>query len=155
VLKIDSADRHSVEQVLERKLQHRPERDDLVHRHILPGSGFLKVLWSLCSRTYDSEGDVAPALVQIQHDLQKHIIENQLEHKLAARPTKDDLVQRHILPEHPDAAPLILQKQQELQRALTGDALEHKLAERPARDELVKRHILEKGTFVFCLRMCV
>ena len=102
--------KHIIEDQLEQKLAHRPGKDALVQRHILPGAcvcvfaseyalvvryraglrllscGTYSNLMCLCSEN----PDVAPHQ-QRQQELQKAIIEDQLEQKLAHRPAVDDL----------------------------------------------------------------
>jgi len=73
--------------VLEKKLQQRPEKDELVNRNIL------------------KEGKVAPALQAAKERLERSQLEDKLETALKSRPKQEELVKDGILlPEAPAAS---------------------------------------------------
>jgi len=71
--------------VLEKKLQQRPEKDELVNRNIL------------------KEGKVAPALQAAKERLERSQLEDKLETALKSRPKQEELVKDGIL--LPEEAP--------------------------------------------------
>ncbi|KAK4229249.1 putative rpel repeat protein [Podospora fimiseda] len=71
---------------LEQYLQHRPERQELVERNILPAS------------------TAAPGLQAQQRELQKHMRADSLNEKIAHRPPPEEVIQKHILHEDPRTA---------------------------------------------------
>lgn len=66
---------------LKKGLAHRPDRDTLIERNILPDSA------------------AAPALLQNQKELERHMRANSLETKLQGRPDAEELVKKGILDE--------------------------------------------------------
>ena len=60
-------------------LSKRPEKEDLVEKNILPDSS------------------AAPALLEKQRELQRHMRANSLEKSLQARPKPEELVREGIL----------------------------------------------------------
>ncbi|CAG7854756.1 SubName: Full=Uncharacterized protein {ECO:0000313/EMBL:CCA66339.1} [Serendipita indica DSM 11827] len=69
----------STKEALEKALNRRSEREELIERNILPSS------------------NVAPALQAAQKALERSQLENSLEHKLQKRPTAAELVKEGIL----------------------------------------------------------
>ncbi|ESK92929.1 rpel repeat protein [Moniliophthora roreri MCA 2997] len=67
-------------QKLEKKLNERPEKSDLVDRNILK----------------DDKG-IAPALIQAKVQLQRSQLEDKLDHALQQRPKPEELVKEGIL----------------------------------------------------------
>lgn len=144
---------------LAKALSHRPDRDELIGRNILPKS------------------NVAPALMAAQKELERSQLSDTLENKLkqrpdpqtlvrdgileyppqgtstspkqelekmlAHRPDRGELVERNILP-NSNVAPALMAAQKDLERSQLGDALENKLKQRPDAQTLVKDGILEK-----------
>jgi len=147
----------SAKEDLAKRLAHRPDREDLVGRNILPNS------------------NVAPALMAAQRDLERSKLSDTLENKLkqrpdaqtlvndrileyppagtstspkeelermlAHRPDRDELVGRNILPSS-NVAPALMAAQKELERNQLENALENKLKQRPDAQTLVKEGIL-------------
>ncbi|KAK4162298.1 hypothetical protein QBC43DRAFT_77823 [Cladorrhinum sp. PSN259] len=68
---------------LERALQHRPERQALIERNILPAS------------------TAAPSIQAQQRELEKHMRADSLNEKIAHRPPPEEVIQKHILHEDP------------------------------------------------------
>ncbi|KAK3989691.1 hypothetical protein QBC44DRAFT_241019 [Cladorrhinum sp. PSN332] len=68
---------------LERYLQHRPERQELVEKNILPAS------------------TAAPSIQAQQRELEKHMRADSLNEKIAHRPPPEEVLQKHILHEDP------------------------------------------------------
>jgi len=64
---------------LKKGLAHRPEREELIERNILPDSG------------------AAPALLQNQRELQRHMRADSLDQKIQSRPKPEELVAKGIL----------------------------------------------------------
>ncbi|KAH8083812.1 hypothetical protein BXZ70DRAFT_1012124 [Cristinia sonorae] len=64
---------------VEKHLQHRPAKEDLVERNIL------------------KDDSVAPALQAARDKLQRSQLEDKLEHALQQRPKREELVKEHIL----------------------------------------------------------
>jgi len=64
---------------LKKGLAHRPEKEDLIERNILPAS------------------NAAPALLQNQKELERHMRADSLDKKVQARPKPEDLVAKGIL----------------------------------------------------------
>jgi len=81
--------REKLAQVLERKIDSRPEREDLEQKNIL------KV------------ATVAPALQAARLELEKGLIADSLESKMAARPDRADLLEKGLLetPSSPSSSP--------------------------------------------------
>lgn len=71
----DNARRNS----LEKHLQQRPERAELIERNILPAS------------------TAAPGLQAQQKELEKHMRADSLNDKIAHRPSPDDLIKKGVL----------------------------------------------------------
>jgi hypothetical protein len=71
--------RSKITDSLKKGLEHRPERDALVERNILPDS------------------NAAPALQAHQRELEKHMRRDSLEKKLSDRPKPEDLIREGIL----------------------------------------------------------
>jgi hypothetical protein len=71
--------RNKVTDSLKKGLEHRPDRESLVERNILPDS------------------NAAPALQAHQRELEKHMRRDSLEKKLADRPKPEDLIREGIL----------------------------------------------------------
>jgi len=68
---------------LENHLMHRPERQELVEKNILPAT------------------TAAPAIVAQQKELEKHMRQDSLNEKIAHRPSPDDLLKKDILHDDP------------------------------------------------------
>ncbi|KAL5115952.1 hypothetical protein ACEQ8H_006174 [Pleosporales sp. CAS-2024a] len=111
---------------LERRLQHRPEAQELKNRHIL------------------LDTTTAPALQAKALELERQRATDNLRKGLNQRPARDDLVQRNILPDS-TAAPALQQHQRELDLHMRADNLEKGLKQRPTPDELVKQGILHEA----------
>ncbi|SPO06163.1 uncharacterized protein DNG_08852 [Cephalotrichum gorgonifer] len=71
---------------LEHHLQHRPGREDLIEKNILPDTS------------------AAPALQAHQVELKKHMLADTLNEKIAHRPDSKELVEEGVLSEDPLAA---------------------------------------------------
>ncbi|KAF7559089.1 hypothetical protein G7046_g5056 [Stylonectria norvegica] len=71
---------------LENHLQHRPERDQLVEKNILPAS------------------NAAPGLQAQQKELQKHMLEDKLNDKISHRPDPEELIKDGVLRDDPRTA---------------------------------------------------
>jgi hypothetical protein len=72
-------ERQRITDNLKKGLEHRPEREDLVQRNILP------------------ESNAAPALQAHQKELERHMRADSLEKGLQRRPTADELKEKGIL----------------------------------------------------------
>ncbi|KAK4460055.1 hypothetical protein QBC42DRAFT_230490 [Cladorrhinum samala] len=68
---------------LEQYLQHRPERQELVDRNILPAS------------------TAAPGIQAQQRELAKHMRADSLNEKIAHRPAPEEVIEKHILHDDP------------------------------------------------------
>ncbi|KAL1613640.1 hypothetical protein SLS54_010394 [Diplodia seriata] len=122
---------------LEKHLQHRPDPQDLKNRHIL--------LDTAAAPTYMADTDSCDsALQQKQLELERQKVSDNLKKGLAHRPERDELVERHILPDS-NAAPALQAHQIELERNMKADNLESALKSRPAPDELVNKGILAEN----------
>ncbi|XP_038836852.1 myocardin-related transcription factor B-like [Salvelinus namaycush] len=109
--------------VLQRRLQQRRTREQLVEQGIMPP---LK----------------CPAAFHEQiRSLQRSRTENFLKHKIRSRPERSELVRMHILQET-HAVPSLQATQMMLKRARLADDLNEKLAQRPGPMELVVKNIL-------------
>ncbi|XP_029491787.1 myocardin-related transcription factor B-like isoform X2 [Oncorhynchus nerka] len=109
--------------VLQRRLQQRRTREQLVEQGIMPP---LK----------------CPAAFHEQiRSLQRSRTENFLKHKIRSRPERSELVRMHILQET-HAEPSLQATQMMLKRARLADDLNEKLAQRPGPMELVVKNIL-------------
>jgi hypothetical protein len=91
---------------LEKSLSHRPEREDLESRNILKGNNSTQPdfdafseakLLFLNTLLWQKDQSIAPSLQAAQEALKKEKLAQALEHKLEARPEKDDLVNRNVL----------------------------------------------------------
>ncbi|PQE22950.1 rpel repeat protein [Rutstroemia sp. NJR-2017a BBW] len=78
-----------------------------------------------------------------QHSLEQQRISDSLKKGLEKRPTKEDLVERNILPST-SAAPGIQAQQKELQKHMRADSLNEKISHRPTPEELVKQGVLHE-----------
>jgi len=107
---------------LEHALQHRSEEKDLLNRNILHTG--------------------APAIQQMQHDLEKAMAQDALKKHLASRPTKEELSKKGILPENTNIAPSLIAAQKELEKSMLEDSLRDKLAHRPQPVEVIQKGIL-------------
>ncbi|XP_055749149.1 myocardin-related transcription factor B-like isoform X3 [Salvelinus fontinalis] len=109
--------------VLQRRLQQRRTREQLVEQGIMPP---LK----------------CPAAFHEQiRSLQRSRTENFLKHKIRSRPERSELVRMHILQET-HVEPSLQATQMMLKRARLADDLNEKLAQRPGPMELVVKNIL-------------
>ena len=79
-------ERQKVSDNLRKNLLHRPARDELVERNILPDS------------------TAAPALQGHQKELERHMRADSLEKALLSRPKPDELKGKGILPEGAESA---------------------------------------------------
>lgn len=114
---------------LERKLSQRGPREELVSRGIMPAVS------------------AAPSIISQRTKLERAKTGDLLQKKIRGRPTRGQLVQRHILKETPGAVdPSLIDKQMRLKRKKLEDNLNDKLSFRPGPLELVKQNILEAGT---------
>ncbi|KAK0610406.1 hypothetical protein B0T17DRAFT_500050 [Bombardia bombarda] len=68
---------------------------------------------------------------------------NSLEHHLIARPDRQELVEKNILPDS-TAAPSLIAQQKELQKHMRADSLNEKIAHRPSPDALIKEGVLHE-----------
>jgi hypothetical protein len=86
--------KHKVEDVLAKKLEHRPEVGDLVQHNILKGA-----IVSICMHADDIGVDpsMAPGLQAAAQELLKHKVEDQLQQALGQRPGKQDLIDANIM----------------------------------------------------------
>ncbi|KAF1990361.1 hypothetical protein K402DRAFT_460453 [Aulographum hederae CBS 113979] len=109
---------------LEKRLQLRPDAQDLKNRHIL------------------LDTNAAPALQSAALELERQRATDSLKKGLAHRPDKETLVERNILPES-NAAPALQGHQKELQNQMRRDSIEKKLQHRPSPEELISQGILE------------
>ncbi|KAL5601216.1 hypothetical protein BROUX41_006014 [Berkeleyomyces rouxiae] len=66
---------------------------------------------------------------------------NSLENYLQHRPTRDNLINKNILPPS-TAAPAIQAHQMELQKSMRADTLNEKISHRPSPDELLQSGVL-------------
>lgn len=107
---------------LEHALQFRPEEKDLVDRNILHHG--------------------APAIQRHQAELEKAMAQDALKKHLAKRPTKEELLQRRVLPENHNVAPALIAAQRELEKSMLEDTLKEKLLHRPKPEEVVEKGIL-------------
>ncbi|KAK5992926.1 MKL/myocardin-like protein 2 [Cladobotryum mycophilum] len=71
---------------LSNHLKHRPDRAELIDKNILPDS------------------KAAPSLLANQKELQKHMLEDKLNDKIAHRPTPETLIHEGVLHEDPRTA---------------------------------------------------
>jgi len=111
---------------LEKRLQHRPDVQDLKNRNIL------------------LDTTAAPALQQAALDLNRNKITDSLKKGLEQRPERDALVERNILPDS-NAAPALQAHQRELEKHMRRDSLEKKLSDRPKPEDLIREGILEEA----------
>ncbi|KAJ8663192.1 hypothetical protein O0I10_001369 [Lichtheimia ornata] len=100
-------------QRLDNFLTQRPDAQELVDKNIL------------------KDPKVAPALQQQRDELSKARIQDTLRHKIDHRPTREELVEHHIL------EPAMGEDFQKMQ-----DSLKEKITERPDRETLVQQGIL-------------
>lgn len=110
---------------LEKKLQTRPEAEELKERHIL------------------LDTDVAPGLQARQKELERQRVADGLRKNLASRPTAPELIERNILPDS-KAAPALQSQERELKKHLRADSLEKALQGRPEKGVLVREGILRE-----------
>ena len=87
-------------------------------------------------------------------ELERSKLEDKLEHMLEHRPTKDELVQQHILADSA-ADPSLIAKQIELEHHQLADKLDKALHRRPSAEDLVKKHILTGILFLFINRVVI
>ncbi|PVG00402.1 hypothetical protein CPB86DRAFT_871926 [Serendipita vermifera] len=71
----------NTKEILQKALDHRPNREELVERNILPNS------------------NVAPSLMAAQKELERSKLEDSLNDKIKHRPTAAELVKEGILNE--------------------------------------------------------
>ncbi|XP_004346150.2 hypothetical protein CAOG_05477 [Capsaspora owczarzaki ATCC 30864] len=102
----------SVHDRLNRKLQSRPDKKDLVANNIM------------------KQANVSPALLNAQTELNKARMEERLNKKLSTRPAKETLVSNNIMK---GGDPNLLARQTALNRSLIERTLEMRLAEKYGR----------------------
>lgn len=68
---------------------------------------------------------------------------NSLEHHLAHRPDRQELINKNILPAS-TAAPAIQAQQKELEKHMRADSLNEKIAHRPAPETVLEKHIIHE-----------
>ncbi|CCX07934.1 hypothetical protein FPQ18DRAFT_356892 [Pyronema domesticum] len=107
---------------LQHALARRPDEKDLKDRNILHHG--------------------APSIQKTQAELEKQMAQDALKRNLANRPTKEELLQKHILPENSNVAPALQAAQRELEKQMREDALREKLAHRPKPEEVIEKGIL-------------
>jgi len=112
--------------ILEKRLAHRPDVQDLKNRNIL------------------MDTNAAPALQSVQHELERQKATDNLRKGLEQRPEREVLIERNILPDS-TAAPALQGHQRELEKHMRRDSLENHLKQRPKPEELIKEGILEEG----------
>ncbi|EDO30957.1 predicted protein, partial [Nematostella vectensis] len=116
---------------LERKLQLRRPREQLINQGIMPAAM------------------TAPGLLSQKSKLERAKTGDLLQKKIRVRPNRAQLVQRHILDDTSVGVdPSLIAKQIQLKRKKLEDDLNDKLLARPGPLELVKENILEAGTAV-------
>ncbi|KAL1977507.1 hypothetical protein VTN31DRAFT_366 [Thermomyces dupontii] len=74
--------RQKVSESLKKNLEHRPGREELVEKNILPATL-----------------NTAPALQANARELEKHMIADNLDQKIASRPSPEQLIEKGILEE--------------------------------------------------------
>lgn len=89
-----------------------------------------------------ASADPSSALQAKALELERQRATDNLKKGLNARPDREDLIQRNILPAS-NAAPALQEKQRELEHHMRADSLEKGLQSRPNPEELVKKGILE------------
>ncbi|XP_031558612.1 myocardin-related transcription factor A-like isoform X2 [Actinia tenebrosa] len=120
-----------IKYALERKLQQRTPREQLIDQGIMPALA------------------TAPSLLSQKTKLERAKTGDYLQKKIRVRPNRAQLVQRHILNDVSQAIdPSLLANQMKLKRKKLEDDLNERLAIRPGPLELVKDNILEQGTAV-------
>lgn len=111
---------------IEKKLQNRPDKAQLVDQGIL--------------KTPALDGSLQAHAA----DLQKAQLEDTLEKKLADRPSLEDLTQKHILAADPSKiAPALQQPMADLAKAQVQNALDRELKMRPDAKSLEGLNILK------------
>ncbi|RFU30900.1 hypothetical protein B7463_g5450, partial [Scytalidium lignicola] len=110
---------------LEKHLQHRPDPQDLKHRHIL------------------LDTNAAPALQSVQLELERQRVTDSLKKGLEHRPERKELIDRNILPDS-TVAPAIQGHQRELEKHMRADSLNEKIQHRPKVEDLVKGGVLKE-----------
>jgi len=116
-------------QALERGLENRPDRDELIERNVM------------------KEATVAPNLQAAKDRLEKEQIANNLKEGLKKRKRKEELVEAGVM-RSGTAEVGVQEKQRELQNRQARDALEERLSKRPDQQELLNAGILETGAEV-------
>lgn len=111
-------------EVLARRLKNRPDRDDLVDRNIIPAHAH------------------SPAIFNKVTQLERKKTGDFLTKKIRARPSRQQLIQRHILSEDTRVDPSLLEKVGKLERQRIADQLNERLLKRPGPIELIQEHIL-------------
>jgi len=89
-------------QNLKKDLKNRPQRETLVERKRLYKSSCRTPNWFIGNILPGS--NVAPAIVGQQKELQKHMRADDLNEKLAHRPTAEELIKEGVLHEDPTSA---------------------------------------------------
>ena len=107
------------------KLMVRRPLDTLVEQGIMP------------------EYKTSPALYEQVTKLERAKMGDMLRAKIASRPERSELVNKHILEDvRPDVDPSLHEKQNQLKRARLADALASQLNHRPGPLELIQKNIL-------------
>eukprot|EP01122_Echinamoeba_exundans_P012606 TRINITY_DN5315_c0_g1_i2.p2 TRINITY_DN5315_c0_g1~~TRINITY_DN5315_c0_g1_i2.p2 ORF type:complete len:295 (+),score=39.66 TRINITY_DN5315_c0_g1_i2:216-1100(+) len=117
-----------VQNTLEEKLNHRPERQILVDAHILPSI---------------SANPIAPSIAASLAAVQFQRIADGINSKLRRRPTREDLINTGVIRvKDPNVAPSLQRTQTHLQFQRHAITVGHKLHSRPSRSQLVEDHII-------------
>lgn len=109
---------------LEKRLQARPDQQDLRNRHIL------------------LDTNVAPSLQAARHELDRQRTTDSLKRHLERRPDREELIERGILPAI-NAAPALQANARQLEKHMRADSLEHKIQNRPRPEQLIEQGILD------------
>jgi hypothetical protein len=88
-------EKRKIEDSLRHKINHRPTAEALVEQNILKGNVY--VFQHIMRLISYKDPKVAPALQRQQHDLERHLLQDTLEHKIHDRPEPAELVQQGIL----------------------------------------------------------
>ncbi|KAA8645381.1 hypothetical protein EYZ11_000420 [Aspergillus tanneri] len=111
---------------LEKRLQNRPEAQELKDRHIL------------------LDTNVAPSLQAARQELARQRTTDSLKKHLEHRPDREELIERNILPST-NAAPALQAHARELEKHMLADHLDQKIQNRPQPEDLIVQGILTEG----------
>ena len=89
------------------------------------------------------EYKTSPSLYEQVTKLERAKMGDMLRAKIASRPERSELVNKHILEDvRPDVDPSLIEKQNQLKRARLADSLASQLSHRPGPLELIQKNIL-------------